>query len=154
LEFIREKFFSHQFQPFAFDHHVVIEATVFFVRTGVDLKQAAIGTKLHPGNLLTTILFQSFEGKLRYPKTLINLAAYGIHDHEQIAACSTPPTWNCVMASKLHFRIRPKTNHGSVRTRFLSDDGRCRLATVDVFDWILRELGAAYFDLRRQSLLE
>ena len=47
LELFWQEFFSYESQAFSVDHHIVVEATTRFTRTGIYLHQAAVGMKLH-----------------------------------------------------------------------------------------------------------
>src|SRR5208282_6423768 len=91
LKFIRQRLLANELQPFPFDHHIVVESTIPFIRTRINLQQTAVRMKLHALHFLASMLFQPLEWKFDESKPFIDFTADRVDNYESVAICSAPP---------------------------------------------------------------
>jgi hypothetical protein len=137
LELLWQKFSPDEFQALSLDHHIIVEATVRFVRTGVNLQETTVRTKLHSFRVLAPVLFQPAKGKSGHAKPVVDLTVDGIYDDESVAIRATPPPRDGVVTGKFHMGIRASPDYCPEGAPILGDDRLRGLAMIKVLDRVI-----------------
>src|SRR5260370_13015054 len=152
LELLWQEFFSEKFQAFPFDHQVIVKPAIALVEASIEFHQSTVRTELHTLRDVIAVFLRPCGRKFAYGKRyVVNSSSYGIDDYQLATLRTAAPPRDCVVSREFHSRFSATANHCSEPTLVFVQDRRSGLSTIDVLHWIVTELWAGLFNLRRKA---